>query len=352
VEESRYKEAGVDIDKANALIKAIKPIVASTFRRGVLTEIGGFSGLFALDVERYKEPVIVASTDGVGTKIKIAIMAGRHDTIGIDLVAMCVNDIIVCGATPLCLLDYLSMGRLNHEVARDIISGIAEGCKDAGCALIGGETAEMPGLYREDDYDLAGFVIGVVERNRIIDGSEIRVGDVLVGLSSSGLHSNGYSLVRRIIFKEMGLGIHDELPGLQGKSVSEELLIPTKIYARTVSYLLKSYEDSIKGMVHVTGGGFVENIPRILPHSCKAVIRKGSWTIPPIFQLLMERGRITEHEMFRTFNCGIGMIMVVPEQDIKDVLFQAHALQEEAFVIGFIDQRDQEGPQVVFEEAR
>ncbi|OCC14713.1 Phosphoribosylformylglycinamidine cyclo-ligase [Dissulfuribacter thermophilus] len=348
LKKSRYEEAGVNIDKANALIEAIKPIVTSTFKRGVLTEIGGFSGLFALDTEQYKEPVLVASTDGVGTKIKIAIMANRHDTIGIDLVAMCVNDIVVCGASPLFFLDYFSTGQLENQVAEAVIKGIADGCKEAGCALIGGETAEMPGLYQVGEYDLAGFVVGVVERNKIIDGSEIGVGNVLIGLASNGIHSNGYSLVRKIFFDELGLKIHDEIPGFDGKTVADELLVPTKIYVPVVLHLLKA-GSPIKGIVHITGGGFFDNIPRILPSSCKAVIKKGSWPMPPIFNFLQERGDISKEEMFRTFNCGIGMILVVPEQDAKDVLFQIQAMDEKAFSIGYIAPRKNEEPQVVIE---
>ena len=346
---SRYEEAGVNIDKANALVEAIKPIVTSTYKRGVLTEIGGFSGLFALDTDQYKEPVLVSSTDGVGTKIKIAIMANRHDTIGIDLVAMCVNDIVVCGATPLFFLDYFSTGVLENDVAQAVISGIANGCKQAGCALIGGETAEMPGLYRAGEYDLAGFTVGVVERSKIIDGSEIGVGHVLIGIASSGIHSNGYSLVRKIFFEELGLGVADEIPGLDGVTVAEELLRPTKIYVPIVLHLLKA-SAPIKGIVHITGGGFFDNIPRILPASCKAVVRKGTWPIPPIFEFLQEKGSISEEEMFRTFNCGIGMILIVPEQDAKDVLFQIQAMNEDVFPIGYIDPRRDDEPQVVLED--
>lgn len=344
----RYQEAGVDIDKANALIEAIKPVIASTYRRGVLTDIGGFSSLYALDTEQYKEPVLVSSTDGVGTKIKVAIMANQHDTIGIDLVAMCVNDIVVCGATPLFFLDYFSTGVLDGSVAEVVIKGIAEGCKQAGCALIGGETAEMPGLYRPGEYDLAGFVVGVVERAQIIDGSEIGVGNVLIGIASNGIHSNGYSLVRKIFFDELGLSLEQEIPGLSGVTVVEELLRPTKIYVPIILNLIKA-SASIRGIVHVTGGGFIDNIPRILPGSCKAVVRKGTWPIPPIFEFLQEKGSISEEEMFRTFNCGIGMILIIPEHEAKDVLFQIQAMNEEAFPIGYIDQRIGEEPQLVIE---
>jgi phosphoribosylformylglycinamidine cyclo-ligase len=344
---SRYAQAGVDIDRANKFVAQIKPLVSSTFKRGVLTEIGGFAGLFALDVERYQEPVLVASTDGVGTKILIAVMSGKSNTVGIDLVAMCVNDIVVCGAQPLFFLDYFATGRLEPGVAVEVIKGIAEGCKEAGCSLIGGETAEMPGLYQDNDYDLAGFVVGVVDRHKIIDGSEIGVGNVLVGIASSGLHSNGYSLVRKICFEEMGLTLSDRIPELENRPLGEVLLTPTKIYANTIRHLLKQIR--ISGMVHVTGGGLVDNIPRILPKSCQAVVNKDNWPVPSIFRLLQEKGDISELEMFRTFNCGIGMILIVPDSEVQDLLFQIRALDEKAFVIGHVESRQPEDPPVVFQ---
>jgi phosphoribosylformylglycinamidine cyclo-ligase len=344
---SRYAQAGVDIDRANKFVAQIKPLVSSTFKRGVLTEIGGFAGLFALDVERYQEPVLVASTDGVGTKILIAVMSGKSNTVGIDLVAMCVNDIVVCGAQPLFFLDYFATGRLEPGVAVEVIKGIAEGCKEAGCSLIGGETAEMPGLYQDNDYDLAGFVVGVVDRQKIIDGSEIGVGNVLVGIASSGLHSNGYSLVRKICFEEMGLTLSDRIPELENRPLGEVLLTPTKIYANTIRHLLKQIR--ISGMVHVTGGGLVDNIPRILPKSCQAVVNKDNWPVPSIFRLLQEKGDISELEMFRTFNCGIGMILIVPDSEVQDLLFQIRALDEKAFVIGHVESRQPEDPPVVFQ---
>jgi phosphoribosylformylglycinamidine cyclo-ligase len=344
---SRYAQAGVDIDRANKFVAQIKPLVSSTFKRGVLTEIGGFAGLFALDVERYQEPVLVSSTDGVGTKILIAVMSGKSNTVGIDLVAMCVNDIVVCGAQPLFFLDYFATGRLEPGVAVEVIKGIAEGCKEAGCSLIGGETAEMPGLYQDNDYDLAGFVVGVVDRQKIIDGSEIGVGNVLVGIASSGLHSNGYSLVRKICFEEMGLTLSDRIPELENRPLGEVLLTPTKIYANTIRHLLKQIR--ISGMVHVTGGGLVDNIPRILPKSCQAVVNKDNWPVPSIFRLLQEKGDISELEMFRTFNCGIGMILIVPDSEVQDLLFQIRALDEKAFVIGHVESRQPEDPPVVFQ---
>ncbi len=344
-QESLYAKAGVDIDKANRLVNQIKPLVESTFRRGVLTGIGGFSGLFALDSEKFREPVLVSSTDGVGTKVKIAQMADRHTTIGIDLVAMCVNDILVSGADPLFFLDYFATGKLEPHVAKDVIAGIADGCLQAGCALIGGETAEMPGVYAPGEYDLAGFVVGVVERNAIIDGSEIGVDCVLVGLASSGLHSNGYSLVRKIVFEELGLSVEDKVDELGGASVADLLLTPTRIYAEAVRQLSKVCR--IKGMVHVTGGGFQDNIPRILPHGCKAVVDTSAWEWPPIFQFLQEKGGVSTEEMYRTFNCGIGMILVVPEEATQDLLFQAKAIGEEAYIIGRIEERSDDEPQVI-----
>jgi phosphoribosylformylglycinamidine cyclo-ligase len=346
-DDSLYAQAGVDIDKANELVKRIRPMVSSTFKRGVLTEIGGFAGLFALDIDRYHEPVLVSSTDGVGTKIKIANLCNMHETIGIDLVAMCVNDILVCGAKPLFFLDYFATGKLDPEKATYIIKGITDGCKEADCSLIGGETAEMPGLYEENDYDLAGFVVGVVDRDKIIDGSEIGVGHVMIGLASTGLHSNGFSLVRKICFEKLGLAVSDKVPEIGELSLGEVLLTPTKIYSGTIDYLLK--QQRITGMVHITGGAFLENIPRILPKSCRAVIKKGSWPTPPIFHFLQEKGNISEEEMFRTFNCGIGMVLIVPEADVKDLLFQTRALDEQAFVIGHIEERGPENLPVVFQ---
>ncbi len=338
-----YAEAGVDIDKANRLVEKIKPIVASTFKKGVLTEIGGFAGMFAMDIEEFEQPVLVSSTDGVGTKLKIAIDSGIHDTVGIDLVAMCVNDILVCGARPLFFLDYFSTGKLEPEVGEAVIKGIAEGCKQANCSLIGGETAEMPGLYKEGDYDLAGFSVGVVDRKKIIDGSDIGVGNIIVGLASSGLHSNGFSLVRKIFFEDMGLGVQDTVEDLGNQPLAEILLTPTKIYVNTIFRILKEYK--INGMVHITGGGLLENIPRILPQSCKAVIEKSSWEMHPIFKFLQKKADIPEMEMFRTFNCGIGMVLILPENIVKDVLFQIQALGEEAMIIGKIEPRDpEEGP--------
>ena len=326
-----YKDAGVDIDAGNTFVKMIKPLVKATSRPEVLADIGGFGGLFSLNTGKYKHPVLVSGTDGVGTKLKLAFLADRHDTIGIDLVAMCVNDIIVQGAEPLFFLDYLATAKLDPEKGAAIIKGVSDGCIQAGCALIGGETAEMPGFYSGDEYDMAGFAVGVVEREKIIDGSSITVGNHLIGLSSSGLHSNGYSLARKVILEHMGLGIHDEIPGL-GKSVADELLTPTRIYVRSVMNLLRDF--NISGLAHITGGGLLENVPRVLPNGCKAVIRKESWQVPEIFQLIQQGGNIEESEMFRTFNCGIGMVLVVPEQEAEDVMIRLSGLNETAYHIG------------------
>jgi len=333
---SRYTESGVDIDKGNAFIDRIKPIVSSTFRRGVLADIGGFGGLFALGEDQYSDPVLVSSTDGVGTKLMVAIQCQRHDTVGIDLVAMCVNDIAVYGARPLFFLDYFAAGKLDIETAAQVITGIAKGCEIAKCSLIGGETAEMPGIYKGDDYDMAGFVVGIAERDKIIDGSEIKVGDKIIGLASSGLHSNGYSLVRKICFEEQGLSASDHIPEL-GCTLGEELLRPTKIYSETLLNLTRNFK--IGGLVHITGGGFLDNIPRILPQGCRAEIKKGSWPVPPIFSFLQEKGKISEEDMYRVFNNGIGMVAITDARKADDVLQQMVALNEKPFIIGEITAR-------------
>lgn len=343
---NKYKEAGVDVDKANNFIDLIQPLVSATFRRGVLTDIGGFGGMFALGGDRYKDPVLVASTDGVGTKLKIAIMCNKHDTIGIDLVAMCVNDIAVSGARPLFFLDYFAIGKLQNEIAVEVVRGIAKGCEISKCSLIGGETAEMPGLYAPADYDMAGFVVGIVERESIIDGSEIRVGDQVIGLASSGVHSNGYSLVRKICFDDMGLSVHDKIPEF-GCTLGEELLRPTRIYTEALLNLKKNCK--VRGMIHITGGGFQDNIPRVLPKSCKAVINRTSWTMPPVFTFLQAHGEVPLDEMFRTFNCGIGMVIVIDgHEPIDDVLQLLSALGETPYVIGTIAARSHDEESVEF----
>lgn len=328
-----YKSAGVDIDAGNKFVQLIKPIVRKTFRPEVITDIGGFGGLFALRLKRYKNPVLVSSTDGVGTKLKIAFMAGKHDTVGIDLVAMCVNDVVVQGAEPLFLLDYLATGQLSLEVSKQIIKGIARGCLQAGCALIGGETAEMPSFYQKGEYDLAGFAVGIVEKRKIIDGTAIQEGDQLIGLASSGLHSNGYSLARKVLFEIMGLKIDSHLPELS-RTVAEELLIPTKIYVKPILDLLSKFQ--IHGLAHITGGGITDNLPRIIPRGLKAIIKRHTWPIPPIFELLKKAGNINEEEMFRTFNNGIGMIIAVPSREVSAVLTSLQKRKEKAFHIGEI----------------
>jgi phosphoribosylformylglycinamidine cyclo-ligase len=328
-----YADAGVDIDKANELVKTIGKIAQQTPRTGVIGEIGGFSGLYSLNLANLERPVLVSSTDGVGTKLKIAFMLDKHDTVGIDLVAMCVNDIIVQGAKPLFFLDYLAMGKLDSQRAAEIIAGIGEGCKQAKCALIGGETAEMPGFYQGNEYDLAGFVVGAVDNSKIIDGTEIRVGHKLIGIASSGLHSNGYSLVRKICFDKLKLKIDAQVPDFD-KTLGEELLTPTRIYAETILRLIKDLP--IHGLAHITGGGLTENIIRVIPKTCSVVIRKGSWQVPPIFSFLRQAGNLSDAEMMRTFNNGVGMVAIVPEYSAQETLDRLDAIQEKAFVIGEI----------------
>ncbi|GAB4339749.1 MAG: phosphoribosylformylglycinamidine cyclo-ligase [Desulfobulbaceae bacterium] len=330
---SRYAEAGVDIDKGNEFVRRIKNIVAETHGRGVLNDIGGFSGLFAIGNAGYEDPVLIASTDGVGTKLAVAKLCGRHDTIGIDLVAMCVNDVVVSGARPLFFLDYFSISSLDIDLAVEVVRGIAEGCRISGCSLIGGETAEMPGLYQPGDYDIAGFVVGIAERDAIIDGSDIRVGNKIIGLASSGLHSNGYSLARKICLEEMGLAVDDHVPEF-GCSLGEELLRPTRIYVESILKTIRHHK--INGLVHNTGGGFLDNVPRILPAGCKAVIDPAAWTIPPVFDFLEKNGKVPREEMFRTFNMGIGMMALVDDGIVDDVIQQFEAHGEQAAVIGEI----------------
>ena len=327
----RYAESGVDINAASRLVERIKILAKKTFTPGVITDIGGFGGLFSLNLARIKKPVLVSSTDGVGTKLKIAFLTGRHDTVGIDLVAMCVNDIIVQGARPLFFLDYLAVGRLDEEVALAVLSGVAEGCRQAKAALIGGETAEMPGLYRDGEYDLAGFVVGIVDNEAIIDGSAIRAGHRLIGLASSGLHSNGYSLVRRVFFEEQGLAPDDSVEGLEG-SLAEELLKPTRIYVETVANILRDLP--VSGMAHITGGGLTENLPRVLPRRLGVVIEEGSWPVPPVFNVIQRLGQVKQEEMYRVFNNGIGYVLFVPKAQTEETLDRLAAMGEQAWVIG------------------
>ena len=340
-----YADAGVDVDKANNFIDTIKTIAGETSRSGVMSDIGGFGGLFSLNAANYTNPVLVSSTDGVGTKLKIAFMMKKHDTIGIDLVAMCVNDIAVQGAKPLFFLDYLSMGKLDTDVAGDIIRGIAEGCKQAKCALIGGETAEMPGLYTSGEYDLAGFTVGVVENDKIIDGSDIHVGNQLIGIASSGLHSNGYSLVRKVCFEILKMDIDNHVPEI-GQTIGEELLTPTRIYAELIQSVIRDLP--VHGMAHITGGGIPDNIVRIIPNACQVQIKKGSWEIPPIFSFLKERGNISENEMMRTFNNGIGLIMVVPDNSVQEIQERLQAMNEKAFIIGEIVERKETEEKIIW----
>ena len=332
-----YADSGVDIDKANALVDRIKNIAKSTPRSGVMGEIGGFGGLFSLNLANISNPVLVSSTDGVGTKLKIAFQMDKHDTIGIDLVAMCVNDIIVQGAKPLFFLDYMAMGSLNNDVAADIVSGIATGCTQAGCALIGGETAEMPGLYQEGEYDLSGFSVGIVDNDKIIDGSYIRPGHKLIGIAASGVHSNGFSLVRKVFFDKCGYDVTTHIPDL-GCTLGEELLRPTVIYVNTVLSLMRDLP--IHGLVHVTGGGIDENIIRVIPDACKAIVRKNSWEAPQIFSLIQSMGNVPEEEMHRTFNNGIGMVVVVPDKAADDVMDRLGAMDVKAWLIGEIEARE------------
>lgn len=311
-----YRKAGVDIEAGEEAVERIKGLARSTFRPEVLQGLGGFGGLFAPDFSKMKEPVLVAGCDGVGTKLKIAFASGVHDTVGIDCVAMCVNDILVQGAEPLFFLDYLAVGKLKPEEVEQIVGGVAEGCRQAGCALLGGEMAEMPGFYPPGEYDLAGFAVGVVDKGNIINGSNIIVGDKIIGVASSGLHSNGYSLVRKVLLEGKESRLQDFKPSL-GCTLGEELLKPTTIYTGLVLELLKN--TNINGMIHVTGGGFYENIPRVLPPGTGAVIDH-QWSIPPIFPLIQEEGNITSREMFRTFNMGIGFILVVPSGEENNIL--------------------------------
>ncbi|MBW7457819.1 phosphoribosylformylglycinamidine cyclo-ligase [Paenibacillus sepulcri] len=336
-----YKEAGVDIAAGNEAVERMKKHVKKTFRPEVLTELGGFGGLFGLNKDKYEEPVLVSGTDGVGTKLKIAFAMDKHDTIGIDAVAMCVNDIVVQGAEPLFFLDYLACGKVEPEKIEAIIKGISDGCLQSGCALIGGETAEMPGMYQGDEYDIAGFTVGIVDKKNIIDGSTIAAGDVVIGLASSGIHSNGFSLVRRLLLEKSGYSLDQALPELDGQKLGDVILEPTRIYVKSALELIKRVK--VKGMAHITGGGFIENIPRVLPQGVNVEVEYGSWPIQPIFQLMQEKGNITNRDMFTTFNMGVGMIVVVPAEQAEEALQAANELGEKAYRIG----RVTEGSRIV-----
>jgi len=336
-----YKDAGVDIDEGNELVRRIKPLCKATFRNEVMTDIGSFSAFFSINQDKYKNPVLVSSTDGVGTKLKLAFMSGIHNTVGIDLVAMVVNDIVVSNAEPAFFLDYFACGKLSADIAEKVIEGIAKGCKEAGCALIGGETAELPGFYAEGEYDLAGFGVGIVDKDNIIDGSSITVGDVIIGLKSSGIHSNGYSLVRKLFFDIHKYKIDSYIEDLS-KPLIEELLTPTRIYVKPILNTTKNFE--VKGIAHITGGGFIDNIPRILPQNAKAVIKKKSWEWLPIFKFIKWLGNIDDLEMMRTFNCGIGMIIVVKNDTAEDIVSFLKHNGIESFIIGEIVKRDNDNP--------
>ncbi len=322
-----YKDAGVDIDAGNALVDRIKSVAQRTRRPGVMAGLGGFGALFEMPTG-YKEPVLVSGTDGVGTKLRLAMDLNQHDTIGIDLVAMCVNDLVVAGAEPLFFLDYYATGKLNVDVAADVVAGIGDGCEQSGCALVGGETAEMPGMYEGDDYDLAGFCVGVAEKSELIDGSKVAQGDVLIGLASSGPHSNGYSLIRKIL-EVSGANLDDEVGG---KPLGKALLEPTRIYVKPLLKLIR--EIGVNAMSHITGGGLQENIPRVLPDNCKAVIDTSAWEIPAVFQWLQQQGNVEAYEMYRTFNCGVGMIVAVPADKADAALKLLNDEGETAFVVG------------------
>ncbi|NVK42874.1 MAG: phosphoribosylformylglycinamidine cyclo-ligase [Oceanospirillaceae bacterium] len=325
-----YKDAGVDIDAGNALVERIKGVAKRTARPEVLGGLGGFGALCEIPAG-YRQPVLVSGTDGVGTKLRLAMDLNKHDSIGIDLVAMCVNDLVVAGAEPLFFLDYYATGKLNVDTAADVVTGIGLGCEQAGAALVGGETAEMPGMYDGDDYDLAGFCVGVVEKDEIIDGSRVQTGDNLIALASSGPHSNGYSLIRKIIEVSQA-----ELTQPMGDAtLADALMAPTRIYVKPLLQLIK--ESQVNALSHITGGGLLENIPRVLPASAKAVINTGSWQLPPVFQWLQEQGNVEAREMYRTFNCGVGMVIAVPAERTDEALALLNGAGEQAWVIGQIE---------------
>ncbi len=332
-----YADAGVDIEAGNALVKNIAPLAKSTMRTGADVDLGGFGGLFDLAACKFDDPVLVAGNDGVGTKLKVAIEANKHDTVGIDLVAMCANDLIVQGAEPLFFLDYFASGKLDTTVATTVIAGIAEGCRQSNCALIGGETAEMPDMYAPNDYDLAGFCVGAVERAKILPKKDISDGDVILGLASSGVHSNGFSLIRRLV-ESAGLAWDDPSPANTGITLAEDLLTPTRLYVKSV--LAALHDDApIKGLVHITGGGFQENLPRVIENNLAAHIDLTAWDVPPIFQWIKDTGNIEELEMLRTFNCGIGMALIVPESDADAVMKSLAKNGEKSMEMGRIAKR-------------
>ena len=327
-----YRDAGVDVEAGYEAVKLMKNHVKRTFRPEVMTELGGFGGLFSLDKSKYEQPVLVSGTDGVGTKLKMAFLLNKHDTVGIDCVAMCVNDIVCSGAEPLFFLDYVAVGKNYPEKVAEIVKGVSEGCLMSGCSLIGGETAEMPGFYPVDEYDLAGFAVGIVDRNKIIDGKKIKAGDKLIGLPSSGIHSNGYSLVRKLI-NPTEKNLKEYVESL-GCTLGEELLKPTRIYVKTVLELIEKYE--IKGISHITGGGFIENIPRMLPEGLKVNIEKGTWPVLPIFELLRGLGNMEDRDIYNTFNMGIGFVMAVDGQKAEEITAYLKSAGEAAYIIGTV----------------
>lgn len=335
-----YKDAGVDIDAGDALVEAIKPIAKATRRPEVMASLGGFGALFELPINKYKNPVLVSGTDGVGTKLRLAIDSGKHDQVGIDLVAMCVNDLVVQGAEPLFFLDYYATGKLDLFVAESVIKGIGEGCLQAGCALIGGETAEMPGMYPVGDYDLAGFCVGIVEKDQLIDGSSVKEGDVLLGLASSGPHSNGYSLIRKII-EVCGQNLNDDL---NGQPLIDALMAPTKIYVKSILELMKHV--NIHALSHITGGGLTENVPRVLPANTCARINTNAWQRPAVFDWLQQAGNVDYHEMHRTFNCGIGMVIALDPKEADKAIALLNQQGETVSIIGHIVATEQAAPYV------
>ncbi|MFV1974745.1 MAG: phosphoribosylformylglycinamidine cyclo-ligase [Candidatus Scalindua sp.] len=336
-----YKDAGVDIEAKGKFTTDIYQQLRRTFGPRVIENPGGFAGLFSLNYDsklfskNYQHPVLVASTDGVGTKLKIAFMMDRHDTIGIDLVAMCVNDILVMGAEPVFFLDYMASSRMIPEKMKEVLHGIANGCCEADCALLGGETPEMPGFYHDGEYDLAGFAVGIVERKKIINGKDIGAGDIVIGLKSSGLHSNGFSLVRKVLFEKAKLDVNSKLKTING-TIGDELLKPTKIYVKPIRALLRHYrfKKVVKGMAHITGGGLVENVPRVLPEGCSVRIKKGSWPVPAIFGVIQKRGKIKEDEMYKVLNMGIGMVLIVSKYYAPSIMKKLKQLKEDSFIIG------------------
>ena len=333
MEKMTYRDAGVDIDAGNKSVSMIKDAVRATYRPEVMGDLGGFGGLFALNTRAYKEPVLVSGTDGVGTKLRLAFLLNKHDTIGQDAVAMCVNDILVQGAEPLFFLDYLAVGKLDPDQVAEVVTGVARACKESGCALIGGETAEMAGFYPVGEYDIAGFSVGVAERSKLITAARVKAGDILLGLPSSGVHSNGYSLVRKIVFEHKGFKGGEYMEEL-GKTIGEELLTPTRLYPRICLPLIQEFD--IHGMVHITGGGFYENIPRALPDHMGAEVNAAAWEMPPIFRLLQEWGNVDWVEMYRTFNMGIGMVLIVSPEEAQRIAAHLKARGERVYQIGHV----------------